>query len=144
MPDFPNLCIRGIQKAKHVHTDTDTVSSLLFIPDNRTRELRSDGGDETSINWEDNDSVLEFTLDSKDENNPTSLAFPHGAVKLPRKILDEVVNSPTTYDSIKYERQELPHNPFHGNIVFRAGLPNHTITMIANVFAYSCSKVLRK
>jgi hypothetical protein len=144
MLDFPDNCIRGIQKIKYVHQDTDTVSSQLFLPNERTSKDRPDKGQETSINWEDNDTVLEFTLDSRDENDQTKLAFPHGAVRLPRHVIDKVINEANTINAITYERNKLPNNNFHGNIVFRAELPRHTITMIANVFALYCSKVLRK
>jgi len=144
MDNFPETCIRGIDKLKHVYQDTDTVSSQLFVPDNRTSEKRADKGQETSINWEDDDSVLEFTLDSRDENDQNKLLFPHGAVKLPRQIIDNVINEANTINAIAYERDRLPHNDYHGNIVFQVGLPGHTINMVASVFALYCSKVLRK
>jgi len=144
MPDFPDYCIRGIKKKSYIYEDTDTVSSALYMPDPRTKETRSDGGSETSINWEDNDNVLDFTLQSLDDNNQTALAFPHGAVKLSRNVFDNINNSATTLNTITYERQKLPKNHYHGNIVFRTGLPNHTVTMIANVFALFSSRVYRK
>src|SRR3970040_2044081 len=134
MDDFPEFCIRGIQKSKHVNSD-DTVQSILFRPDNRTSEKRADKGQETSINWDDNETVLEFTLDSKDEDNPNALAFPHGAVRLARTRLDDVISGAATTNMIFYERDRLEHNEFHGNIVFNAGLPDHTINMIASTFA---------
>ncbi|MGA7194143.1 MAG: hypothetical protein WBW94_10965 [Anaerolineales bacterium] len=145
MPDFPDYCIRGIKKKSHFHEDTDTASSALYMPDTRTPETRADRGSETSINWEDDDNALNFTLQFLDEDNPTLLAFQYGAVKLPRNALDEVNNLPSTMNTITYERHQLRlENPYHGNIVYKAGLAQHAITMIANVLAASSSKVHRK
>ncbi len=143
MVNFPDFCIRGIVKKSYIYEDTETVSAALFIPDSRTRVTRSDEGTETSINWDDNDKVLEFTLQTRDEKNQAVLAFPHGAIKLPRHVLDDVVNLPSTFQAITYERQEIDNNPYHGNIVFRAGIPQHTINMIANVLAAHSSRPYR-
>ena len=142
MLDFPNYCIRGIRKKSFFYDDTDTASSALYIPDSRTSKDRSDGGSETSINWEDNDKVLEFTLQSLDENS--LIAFPYGAVRLARNALDDVNKLASTINTITYERQERPGNPYHGNIVYKSGLAHHIITMIANVLAASSSNVQRK
>jgi hypothetical protein len=141
MNDFPEHCIRGVGKEKYIYDD-DTVSAGLFIPDKRTASTRGDGGFETSINWEDNNDVLVFTLEYRDENN--HLAFPHGAVRVPRQEIDHVNELESTRDTLTYERGPLPDNPYHGNIVFRGSLPNPRLTMIANILAAASSKVYRR
>jgi hypothetical protein len=143
MPEYPDHCIRGIRKKDYWFEDTDTVSAALYEPDTRTKDDREDGGIETSINWEDDDKALEFSLRIRDEKNPTQLAFPYGAVRLARKVLDEVNESISTVNTILYERQKLPDNDYHGNIVFKSGVPKHTRTMIATVFAFYSSKPYR-
>ena len=144
MSDFPDNCIRGIQKLKNVYQDTNTVSAQLFIPDERTIKNRSDGGQETSINWEDDETVLDFTLNQKDENDQNRLLFPNGAVKLPRSEMDKLIADANISNAISYERNPLANNVYHGNIVFRDGLSKPMITMIANVLALYCSEVIRK
>lgn len=142
MTDFPLAFIRGIPKLDNINKERNTVMAALFIPNSKTSQTRSDQGQEISINWEDDGTVLSFTLTMPKENNLTSLAFPHGAVRLLTEVLDEVNNKPATANTLTYERNTLENNPYHGNIVFKSGLPGHTISMIASVLAYSAGNVL--
>lgn len=150
MPDFPDYCIRGIKKESEINKETDTASAALFLPNTKKEALRADGSMEVSINWEDEVSVdevgvLDFTLQYPDDKNPTTLAFPHGAVKLSRSALDDVNGHPATPNTISYERQEIVgKNPYHGNIIYRTGLPSPTRTMIANVLAWNSSPIHRR
>lgn len=144
MSPIPNSFVRGIQKLEYINIERDTVLLTLFLPDQRTKKEREDQGQETSINWEDDDTVLSFTHHMSKENNSNSLAFPHGAVRLRTEVLNEVNTTPATANSIIYERQPLKDNPFHGNIVFKDGIPQHIISMAAAVLAYSAGKILRK
>jgi len=138
MNEYPRACIRGIQKGSSIRSN-NKASLKLFLPDDRTKKYRNDNGIETSINWEDNETVLDFTLNYKDDNN--RLVFPNGAVRLSRDRIDSVITNTNVSNPVSYERDKLEDNPYHGNIVFRDGLAQHDINLICGTFALYCSKV---
>ena len=138
--NFPDNCIRGVRKQDHV-TAEGGVASVVFQPDSRTAENRADGGAETSINWEDDETVLDFTLNHKINGQ---YQFAHGAVRLARREIDRINRHPASTNSLTYERAPLPDNAYHGNIVFRKDLSKPTIKMIASALALASSSVLRR
>lgn len=95
---------------------------------------------ETSINWEDNDGVMSFTLNYR-VNGETNLAFPNGAVRVPTEKLDAINTFDGTRDSIFYERAKIAGNDYHGNIVFKKHLSKTQINFIINMLAAASSKV---
>ena len=62
--DLPNNCLRGLRKANWVDARF-LIATEAFIPDSRTAAGRQDGGKETSVNWEDDSQVENFTLADK-------------------------------------------------------------------------------
>lgn len=143
MPDFPENCIRGIREKKYINPDGVTVFAALFTPYEKTAGNREDGCMETSINWEDNEEVMSFTLNYR-VNGDTNLAFPNGAVRIPIEKMDAINTFDATRDSIFYERARISGNEYHGNIVFRKHLSKNQITFIANMLAAASSKVYTK
>jgi hypothetical protein len=141
MQEYPEFCIRGIRKLKEINQD-DTVALNVYLPYTKTSETRTDNGSETSINWEDKEEVLNFTLNFRDEKN--QLVFANGAVKLAKDEIDHINTLPSTQDTLLYERDELDENPYHGNIVFRAELSNPKRNMIASILAAASSKVFKR
>ena len=140
MPDYPDNCIRGIRESKHINHDERRALGACFAPYAKTAEAREDGCQETSINWEDNDRVLEFTLNYR--TNPTAyFAFPNGAVRIPREKIDAVNTYEQVRDSIFYERRSVEGNDYHGNIVFNTGLSKTQISFICTLLAAASSKV---
>jgi hypothetical protein len=97
-----------------------------YMPDDRTSRDRQDSGSETSINWEDNDTVLDFTL-----RNPSH----YGAAHLQCITIDYLNTQPGSLNALTYERDPKEDNPYHGNIVFRQGLSNPAKRMIAGFLA---------
>lgn len=140
MIDFPASCLRGVHKQDFI-TPEGGVSSAVFHPDFRTAESRNDGGAETSVNWEDDDTVLDFTLRLKTNSQ---YQFPHGAVRLRRQEIDHINRFSVSTNSLNYERAALEDNPYHGNIVFKRDLSKPTIKMIAAALALASSKILQR
>jgi hypothetical protein len=122
---FPDNCIRGIRKKDFL--TPEGISSAVYLPDERTAQNREDGGLETSINWEDDGTVLNFTL-----RNP---AYQWGVARLPRATIDYLNVQPASANALSYERAPLEGNPYHGNIVFRQNLSKVTRNMIAGTLA---------
>jgi hypothetical protein len=137
MAEYPEFCLRGLRKQDHV--TPEGISGLAFAPDPRTAESRPDRGLETSVNWEDDERVVEFTLHERSDTG--SPAYPFGIARLPRQQMDRLNGQPGSRNALSYERAALPGNPYHGNIVFRAGLSKPTLRMIAGALALSATHV---
>lgn len=83
MIEFPDYCICGLRKKDYVVQNTQYITSLAFEPDYHTSQIREDSGCETSINWEDDDSIIIFPLKNRQQSS-------FGVARLPRNALDEV------------------------------------------------------
>ncbi len=103
--------------------------AAFYTDDKKAMEARSKQklnppGWELSINWEDNEKVVGFTL-----KQPTSI---HGAARISRKAILGVNERRNCRDSVSCERRRLPNNPHHGNIVLSPpSLTRHEIGMLA-------------
>lgn len=133
---FPDNCIRGIPSENFL-VDDETVGSHLFYF--KMEDARDDGWVEQSINWEDDDSVIEFTLNQRKENGV--IKFRVGVVIIPREGIDRLRKFPNVREKISYERQSLENNPYHGNILLRENVPRHTMRMIAGSLALAVARI---
>ncbi|HRW07674.1 MAG TPA: hypothetical protein P5121_21375 [Caldilineaceae bacterium] len=122
MADFPKRFFRGVGREKYVD-EFNLISHEVFVPNKKTAEYREDSGYETSINWEDNEEVLEFTFKDRQIS-------PHGVVGANTEEIQNANSKPNLKTLIEnlgrlvfHERAALDTNPFHGNIVFSCDLP---------------------
>jgi hypothetical protein len=132
MRSCPDNCIRGVRKKDWIQEGV--VSFLAFEPNYNTYSSRADQGYETSINWEDNDKVVEFTLSQETGK--------YGALVLPRKLIDAVNEKPRSKGCIKYERQKSKSNPYHGNVVFTDRQPKALVRLMAAHLAYDVIDII--
>jgi len=132
---FPKNCIRGIPDASYL--PDGIVGSHLFYFD---RPDRGDGWKDQSINWQDDDSAIEFTLNQRKENG--QLHFRAGAVILPRLEIDRLNRRPSVNGVLSYERQPLHNNRYHGNILLRSNVPKHQMKQIAAGLALAVSETV--
>lgn len=137
--DYPSNCLRGIPNPSYFNPDGTVGSHLFYFEAN---DHRTDGWNDLSINWEDNDSVSEFTLSQK--NPDGGLQFKGGLVVLPRDELDRLNNRPLVKGLLSYERDALPDNPFHGNLLLQANTSKPTMKLIAAGLALAVSLVIRR
>lgn len=104
-------CLRGLAKKDH-RTERPRVAPKAFLPDPRTARTREDGGEETSINWEDDDGALAQLRSGNQAHN--------GVARLERRWIENVAASFGAPGVLFAERRraEGSDNPYHGNIVF--------------------------
>ena len=99
-----------------------------FLPDERTAARRADGGSETSVNWEDTESVADLT-----RRQPGSSM---GVARLSLAEIRRIARGPNVKDALLAERKiDDVANPHHGNLVFPKGMPKVQMKMIANALA---------
>ena len=82
---YPDFCIRGIINDTFV-LDGVYAAPPLFNFINVTS--RTDNNNELSINWEDNDGVVEFTLNQKKTDG--TIKFKTGIAKVPISAIDNL------------------------------------------------------
>jgi len=113
------------------------VNSAAFLPDANTGTQRDDGMNEASINWEDDETVLAFTLDNRAQSE-------HGVARLSRDAIDHVRRIRHCVDKLHYERRVIDSNPHHGNLLFRFDSGKHVDKMIANALALAAETIPRR
>jgi hypothetical protein len=132
---LPTACLRGLRKKDWVVED-QFIATEAFLPDARTAEKRADCGMETSVNWEDNPKVVELTLEDRSTAE-------HGAARLERAHIESVSSGAAVTAPLLCERQVLPGNDHHGNIVFSKGLNKVIRVQLAGALANK-SKLVRR
>lgn len=129
---FPENCLRGIPNNDLV-TQDGVPSSNLFYPMNNL---------EVSINWEDDQNALLFTLSQKRDDN--EFQFKYGVAILPLVKIDEIINECFLQEPISINREPLEDNPYHGNIVYKESLTKEAKRMIAGMLALNISSVIKR
>lgn len=133
---FPDNCIRGIPNEQFVNEEGTLGSDLFYFQD----VDRGDGWREQSINWEDDEDAIGLTLaQTRDDRQPK---FRAGVAILPRTEIDRINLQPTVADLLGYERAPINGNPYHGNILLRAGTSKRTMKLIAASLALVVSRII--
>ncbi len=111
--NYPDYCIRGLSEPGMVVNEIVTGAAYDF----QLNKDRTDGYLELSVNWKDEETVIDFTLQQKKNNG--NRKFKHGVAILPRnKINIGKVNS-KFIDKVSYERKPLKGNKYHGNLLLK-------------------------
>jgi len=131
MDEYPEFCLRGLTKND---ISNNAPNSNAFYPDERTTANRSDGGMEKSINWEDDETVANFTLHF----------FPGGFARIARSAIHLANSLPGVNNSLSYERKPEENNPYHGNIMYRKGLTRPQMRAISHTLILCCTDVIIK
>jgi hypothetical protein len=106
------------------------------MPNSGTSKARNDDGHETSVNWEDNSTVLQFTL-----ADTTIAEF--GAARIGLSQIHSIAKiAPNIPSALKCERKKLHGNPFHGNIVFSNSLENLQQKQLASALALASGEFI--
>ena len=135
--EYPSNCIKGIPHNDFL-LEGGFVRPDLFNFD--SKHLREDGWIEQSINWEDNETVIEFTL--KQVKRDGDIHFKVGVALIPTEDLDRLKRRLLYKDKIAYERKKLADNPYHGNILILNELPTHVKRAISATLMTSVSHVV--
>lgn len=114
---IPDRCIKGISQNSELRfpdkpLSLQNVGAAAFTF--RENINRSGTLWESSINWEDDSEVINFTLSQKKRNK---IHFKFGVVMLNKSDIDEINRKPTINNIISYERNPKPENKYHGNLL---------------------------
>ena len=126
---YADKIIRGVPNPKMVDVD-GRPSGELFQFD---KSNRVEGFSELSINWYDDEGALEHIFHQRKEDG--SIQFKGGAAIILRSSIDTLMNRPLYPGLIYYDRDKLPDNKYHGNILRKTDLSKPTRNIIAQSIA---------
>lgn len=136
---YPDKMIRGISSKDFIDAEGRTSLSLFQFSDN----IRKDGFAEVSINWYDEESALDCAMNQCKEDG--SYQFKVGVAILPRSWIDSLMLQPTGKGILDYERNILPNNSFHGNLLRKDSVINKQIrTVIAASIAMGVERIIER
>ena len=134
MSAFPDHLIRGISNAKQYLDEEGNVSASLFYFGEKTNvPVRPDNCHEESIVWNDNENVIQETLQQKKADD--SLQFEAGVVILDRSKIDLIAKVVTVSEKLSYERSPTPTNSAHGNLLLDKTVSKVAMKRIAATIA---------
>lgn len=129
---LPENCIKGIPNDQFLTPEGGVYTNVFEFATGH----RSDGWMESSVNWQDDEHALAFTL--AQTRSDGALQFRAGAAILSRYEIDSLIARPNIGNRVSYERQTLPENSYHGNILLSANTSKPTMNMIRALLAIAC------
>ena len=139
--NYPKNSIKGIPNNSYFHAGTVGAHLFYFkqIIDD-VAIVRDDGAAEESINWEDDECAIDFTLNQRKKNG--DLQFGEGVAIIPRSELDRLSRLPAIRGLLSYERSPLDDNPYHGNLLLPVNVPKPIMKLIAGGTALGISGII--
>lgn len=137
---YPDNCIRGVLNDTFLVPGEEKAAPHLFYFDDAPE--RDDGWKERSINWQDDGQAIDFTLNQRREDDGEIL-FRTGVAVLPRARIDWLIRVQNVVGILGYERQKLPTNRYHGNILLRKDTSTTVMRMIGGTLALF-SEIVRR
>lgn len=136
---FPDNMIRGINSKNLIQEDGLVSTDVFYFTDDHTRD---DGTFEQSINWEDEENVILFSLKQKKDDG--NLQFGGGVAILNRHEIDRLSKLPTISEALSYDRAPIENNPYHGNLLLSAGVTRPRRKLIAATLAIHVMRVVHQ
>ncbi|MBM3299019.1 MAG: hypothetical protein FJY85_03595 [Deltaproteobacteria bacterium] len=84
---------------------------------------------EASINWEDDSSVIEFTMNQK-KGETGEFEFKAGIAVVSIGRMHAILPDFLATGQLAYERRQVVGNPYHGNILLKASVDSRTKKLI--------------
>jgi len=135
---YPEYCIKGINLKDAYSDEGDLGSHVLYFDKDETNE----GWKKQSINWQDEDSVIQFTLDQR--NTDGTLQFRFGIAVLSRIKIDEYNVRPVINGALSYERERMDNNEYHGNLILERSASKKKMKQIAAMLLLAVERSIRK
>jgi len=136
---LPENCLRGIPNKNFLKKSGYPNVQLFSFQD---KNARDDGWIAESINWQDDDMAIQFTLSQEKEKTPGEVQFKAGVAIIPLYDIDKLSKLPSVNGALCYERDPLPGNCYHGNILLRSDTIKSDKRSIVEALALYVSEVI--
>jgi hypothetical protein len=131
---YPKELIRGITN-NTLLSDGYAGSALFSFQETLESENRSDDFLELSINWRDDDGAIELLMNQKKNEH---YQFASGVALIKRRRIDQIRKSRQMETKLSYERQSIPENPYHGNLLLHKSVDPQVKKIIQATIACEC------
>lgn len=135
--NYPESFIRGIPNDSFMEGDFPNATLFNNFAENSER---TDDYNEMSINWNDDEDVMQVTFEQK-KKDTDQFQFKVGAAIMSKKELDRLCKKPQIKGGLAYERREVPGNRYHGNLLLRKGSSKGIKNLIASSLALCVEEV---
>lgn len=125
--DYPQKFLRGLSNKDFVQ-DGHVLPTAFQFDD----VGRADCMHEASINWLDNDGAIDVALKQRKDNG--KIQFTAGIACLELELVKLVLNS-IPQEVFTYERDELPENIYHGNLLLASSVSRPMKQLVMNGLA---------
>jgi hypothetical protein len=112
---YAEKMIRGISDPGWVSDGYASAALFQFKESNRL-----EGFSELSINWYDDEGALDHILNQKKETG--NIQFKGGAAILSKESVNSINKIPQYIGTTHFDRDILPDNRYHGNIIISSNL----------------------
>ena len=134
---YPHRLIKGLLNYTYLdESDHSIVLPSTFNFDEKY--TREDDWIEQSINWEDDQEAINFTLNQKKDG---SILFPAGLAVVPTKEIVNLRKTSHLRNRFSYERKESDENKYHGNLVLNKETPKILRKMLRDVIAIKAERI---
>ena len=136
--DYPSKILRGIPNKEFLDEYGNPHTSLFNF--SRPSSDRNDNNIEESINWEDDEDAIRFTLEQKKDGR---IQFSEGIAVMSRSEVDRLCIRMVVKNKLTYERKKLPENKYHGNLLLANDTPKKLKAKIAAGLALCVEEVIK-
>jgi len=136
--DFPESCVRGIPNPDYVYENNTMLEldAFQFQRSHHNKEWL-----EESINWNDEENVINFTLQTKEKNG--DIKYRGGVALIPERKLRKLKARFRTLNLFDYERSPIDGiNPYHGNLLIKTGINKTRKRVIRSAIVLACDKII--
>lgn len=138
--NYPEKLIRGISNNDFVDKEGRLLCSAFQFDENPDR---IDDLLEASINWHDDSDALQEAFERK-KNNSAEYQFKAGIAVLSRSKIDEVIVNAKCTKEFSYERNIMPDNKYHGNLLLAKSTSKQLKNAVVGMIALLCVEDLVK
>lgn len=136
----PNNCLKGIPNNDFLQYDSFVRSHLFYFKG--PEDARADGWIEQSVNWEDDELAIDFTLNQKKDDG--KVQFEAGIAVVPTEEIKRLSKSPPLKDRFSYERKSVETNKYHGNLLLINDTPKVVMKQLAAALALQVSSIVKQ
>lgn len=131
---YPDVFYRGISNKDFIIDGRVTADAFQF-----SKEDRGDGYKDLSINWNDDGNALRTALEQRKSNG--KIQFAAGVASLNMKTVKIYLSPYFDKKQFGYERQELPDNIYHGNLLVTNDLAKGLRSLISSGLALATDSI---